>query len=59
MEDKRTAIGGGASLGLLVGLIYGFFTDNYWKTVIYALLIGLAVGVVAELLGKLSDRMKS
>jgi hypothetical protein len=30
---NRSAIWGGATLGLVVGLILGFFVGSYWTTV--------------------------
>jgi hypothetical protein len=50
LEDRRSAIWGGATLGLVVGLILGFFVGSYWTTVLYAVLIGAASGVVANVL---------
>lgn len=46
MEDPRSQVWGGATLGLFVGLILGFFVGSYWTTVLYAVLIGAASGVV-------------
>jgi hypothetical protein len=37
----------------------GFFVGNYWMTVLYAVLVGAATGVVANLLGWLRDRAGS
>lgn len=50
MEDNRSAIWGGATIGFVVGLILGFFVGNYWTTVLYAILIGAASGVLANVL---------
>jgi hypothetical protein len=49
-EDNRSAIWGGATFGLLIGLIVGFFRDSYWQTVVYAVLIGAALGLAANIL---------
>jgi hypothetical protein len=50
-EDTRSPVWGGATLGLVVGLILGFFVGGaYWMTVLYAVLIGAAVGVAANVL---------
>lgn len=46
---------GGATLGLFVGLILGFFVGSYWTTVLYAVGIGAASGVVANVLGAIGD----
>lgn len=50
MEDNRSAIWGGATIGLVVGLILGFFVGSYWMTVLYAVLIGAATGVASNVL---------
>jgi hypothetical protein len=55
MERRRSAIWGGATLGLVVGLILGFFVGSYWTTVLYAVLIGAASGLVANLLAWPAD----
>ena len=57
-EDNRSAVWGGGTMGLLVGLIGGFFTDNYWQTVLYAAGIGVALGVGANLLAWMGSRRK-
>lgn len=59
LKDNRSAVWGGATLGLFVGLILGFFVGNYWMTVLYAVLVGAATGVVANLLGRLGDRARN
>lgn len=55
MDDNRSPVWGGATLGLLVGLILGFFVGNYWTTALYAVLIGAASGVVINILAWLGD----
>jgi hypothetical protein len=42
---NRSAIWGGATLGLVVGLILGFFVGSYWTTVLYAVLRALRPGL--------------
>jgi hypothetical protein len=59
MERRGSAIWGGATIGLVVGLILGFFVGTYWTTVLYAVGIGAALGVVANILGWLSDRARN
>jgi hypothetical protein len=51
--DNRSAIWGGATLGLLVGLIVGFFRQGYWQTVAIAVVIGAALGAGAEVLARI------
>ena len=46
-------------MGLFVGLILGFFLGTYWMTVLYAVLVGAASGVVANIPGWLSDRARN
>jgi hypothetical protein len=41
---------GGGTIGLFAGLVLGFCVGSYWTTVLYAVLIGAASGVVANLL---------
>jgi len=57
VNDSRTAIWGGATIGLFVGLILGFFVGTYWMTVVYAVLIGAATGVVANILSWTGEKM--
>ena len=56
MNDQRSAIWGGATIGLVVGLVLGFFVGSYWMTVLYAVGVGAALGVVANLLAWGADR---
>lgn len=37
-------------MGLIVGLVVGFFRDSYWQTVLYAVVIGAALGAGTNLL---------
>ena len=59
VADNRSPIWGGATLGLLIGLIAGFFRDHYWQTVLYAVLIGAGLGVAADVLARIGPRRKS
>lgn len=59
LKDNRSAVWGGATLGLFVGLILGFFVGDYWMTVLYAVVVGAATGVVANFLGWLGDRARN
>jgi hypothetical protein len=51
VEGNRSVIWGGATIGLVIGLILGFFVGTYWMTVLYAVGIGAALSVVANILG--------
>lgn len=43
------------TLGLVIGLILGFFVGSYWTTVLYAVLIGAALGVASNVLAVLGN----
>jgi hypothetical protein len=58
-EDARSAIWGGATLGLIVGLVLGFFVGTYWMTVLYAVLIGAASGATANVLAWFGSSMQT
>jgi hypothetical protein len=59
VDDRRSAVWGGATLGLFVGLILGFFVgSSYWRTVLIAVGIGAASGIVANILGWIGDRAR-
>jgi len=45
-RDERSPVWGGATLGLLAGLVAGFFRPNYWATVLLSVAIGAIVGFV-------------
>ena len=57
--DKRSAIFGGATLGLIVGVVLGLFAESFGRTIIISVLVGAMLGFVAEILGKIGDRMRS
>lgn len=54
-EEGPSPIWGGATLGLFVGLIVGFFRENYWQTVLYAVGIGAALGLGSEVLARVGN----
>ena len=56
-HDKRSAVWGGGTLGLLVGLAAGFFRRDYWETVAVSVLIGAVLGVGANLLAWAGARL--
>jgi hypothetical protein len=57
--DNRSAVWGGATGGLIIGLVVGFFRDSYWWTVLYAVLIGAGLGAGATLLAWIGSRKRS
>lgn len=56
VEFQGSAIWGGATLGLVVGLILGFFiAGSYWRNVLIAVLIGAGAGIAANVLAWVGD----
>jgi hypothetical protein len=55
--DNRSPIWGGATLGLIVGVILGFIYGNF-TNILWAVLIGALLGFGADLLGKFGDKLK-
>lgn len=53
----RNAVWGGATIGAIVGLILAFVKDS-WSLLALSFAIGTFVGLCAEGLGRLSDRLK-
>lgn len=53
----RSAIWGGATAGLIIGIILGIIKGDF-SDILRATLIGADVGLVATILGVISDRMK-
>lgn len=54
----RSAIWGGATLGFIVGIVLGLLRGNFVNILITSVVIGAALGILAEILGMLGDRMK-
>jgi tetratricopeptide (TPR) repeat protein len=54
----RSAIWGGATLGVIVGLLAGVFTGSFGFWIPTAVIAGAAIGIVAEVLGAMSDRQR-
>jgi len=53
------AVWGGATLGIVVGIIIAIFGDGFdWSIIWKAIVVGTLAGVVAELLGEMSTRLK-
>jgi hypothetical protein len=62
-HDNRSAVWGGGTLGLIVGLVVGFFRGDYWQTATLGVVIGATLGIAANLLAwagaSLSNRSRS
>jgi hypothetical protein len=55
----RNAVWGGATLGALIGVVIAFFRDSFdWGVVGHAIVIGAVVGLAAEGLGWIADRLR-
>ena len=57
-RGKRNAVWGGFTIGIIVGLVIALFSGFDWWIVGKSVIIGTLVGFGAELLGKLSDKMR-
>ena len=57
-ENTRSPIWGGATVGLLVGLVVGFFRDNYWQTLLYGIGVGAAIGLAVNVLAAVLNRRR-
>jgi hypothetical protein len=55
-DDGRSPVWGGATLGLILGLIAGFFRENYWQTVLSGIVIGAVFGLAVNLLAAFGNR---
>lgn len=53
----RSAIWGGATLGLIIGFVVGLFTGNISSSIKNGIIVGLVLGIVAEILGTISGRI--
>ena len=53
--DRTTATGGGATLGLIVGIALALFYGN-WRLVGRAVIVGILTGLVFEVLPRLVSR---
>ena len=54
--DNRSAIWGGATLGLIVGIVLWLIYGDF-HTLIWAVVIGGLIGFGTELLGKMGDKL--
>lgn len=58
MQDNRSAIWGGATLGIIIGLIVGLVSGvSVIQGLFFGALIGAAFGVAANLLGIIADKL--
>ena len=55
---KQNAIWGGATIGLIIGIIIAVFQKFNWSITYKAVIIGILIGIIADLLGLLSDYLK-
>ena len=53
----RSAIWGGATGGLVIGGLIGLFTGDIFSGIKNGITIGGTFGIIAEILGMISDRM--
>jgi hypothetical protein len=55
----RNAVWGGATLGAIIGIVVAIARPEFdWPTVGHGAVIGAFFGLIAEILGAISDRMK-
>lgn len=55
----RNAIWGGATIGLIIGIIIAVFQKFNWSIIGRAVIIGILVGVIAEVIGIIADYLKN
>lgn len=58
-RKKRNAVWGGLTIGIIVGLVVALFSEFDWYTIGKGVILGTMIGFAAELLGKISDRMRN
>lgn len=54
-EGRTTATGGGATIGLIIGIVLALIYGNWWL-VLRAIIVGILIGAVAEALPLLARR---
>lgn len=57
IKNGRSAIWGGGTLGLVIGVVLVIFYKDS-SLIFKAILVGVIVGIIAEILGKIGDRVK-
>ncbi len=55
----KNSVWGGLTLGIIVGFIVAFFVGFDWYVVLKGAVSGTIIGFLADLLGKVSDKMKN
>jgi len=55
---RKNAIWGGATIGLVIGIITAIVKNFNWSITYKAVVIGILVGLVADLLGMIADLLK-
>ena len=55
---KRNAVWGGLAIGIIAGLVIALFSSFDWWVVPKSAIVGTFVGFGADLLGKISDKMR-
>lgn len=56
---RRNAVWGGFTIGVIVGLLIALFSEFDWYIIGKGAVSGTIIGFGAELLGKISDRIRN
>ena len=56
--EERSAIWGGATLGLIIGAVIGIFNNDF-SNILRAALIGADIGLLANLLSWIANKLKT
>ena len=56
--SHRSAIWGGATAGVLIGGLIGLFSGDFFAGIKNGVTVGGGIGVIAEILGMISDRIR-
>ena len=57
--NRKTSTWGGATIGAVIGLVVAFATGFSWWVVMKYAVVGTFIGVVAELFGVISDKLRN
>jgi len=55
----RNAVWSGLTTGIIIGLVVALFSDSDWYIIGKGAVLGTIIGFGAELLGKISDKMRN